>query len=359
MFTNQPANKLRIAKRTPDDVWSVEPVDNAPGLLGNASVAVDSHGERHLTYAYGRIRYSEKTELRHTRSDANAVGRVVRVPVDYATIQAAIDAVDTPDTVRVSPGTYGGIIDFRGKALVVQSSNGPDVTILDGLQQDGVVVFSSGEGPESVLEGFMVRNGARGPTTDGSGIQMQASSPTIRGNIITENRTSSGAGIMAYSASPHILHNVFRTNHASFSGGAIQLQGTYNDSAQIVGNRFETNDAGEWGGAIYMFNGGRPRIQDNVFQDNTARGEGGAISMVNSSSPTIVQNLFVRNRSFRGGALKWGASEQEPGPIVIQNTFVDNVAEQGSAMYSTGFGSQLAVRIENNIVAAPPRTLPG
>ena len=52
----------------------------------------------------------------------------------YLTIQAAIStALGAGSTeIRVEQGTYVENIDFLGKAITVRSSDGPDLTIIDG-----------------------------------------------------------------------------------------------------------------------------------------------------------------------------------------------------------------------------------
>ena len=77
----------------------------------------------------------------------------------YCSIQTAIDnAVDT-DEIVVAPGTYFEAINFLGKAIALRSSDGADVTIIDGTGNFHVVQCVSGEGPDTVLDGFVITGG--------------------------------------------------------------------------------------------------------------------------------------------------------------------------------------------------------
>src|SRR5262245_31652488 len=110
----------------------------------------------------------------------------IRVPADQPTIQAAINAASNGDVVQVARGTYIENIDFMGKAIRVVSEQGPEVTIIDGNQAGSVVTFKSHETRDAVLSGFTLQNGMN--TFDGGGILVSFASPTIVGNIITDNR---------------------------------------------------------------------------------------------------------------------------------------------------------------------------
>lgn len=48
-------------------------------------------------------------------------GTIRNVPVDYGSIQAAIDASINSDTILVAPNTYFENIDYKGKNIVIGS----------------------------------------------------------------------------------------------------------------------------------------------------------------------------------------------------------------------------------------------
>jgi pectin methylesterase-like acyl-CoA thioesterase len=102
-----------------------------------------------------------------------------KVPADFPTIQAAINASSNGDTVRVAPGIYVENIIFNGKAITVVSEAGVNVTTIDGNQAGAVARFITSEGSNSILEGFTLRNG-RNTSSDGAGIRISGSSPTVR-----------------------------------------------------------------------------------------------------------------------------------------------------------------------------------
>ncbi len=52
--------------------------------------------------------------------------------ISFSSIQAAIDAAADGDEVVVAPCVYFETINFLGKAICLRSSDGPEVTVIDG-----------------------------------------------------------------------------------------------------------------------------------------------------------------------------------------------------------------------------------
>ena len=126
----------------------------------------------------------------------SARGAVIQVPGDHATIQSAIDAATSGDEILVAPGSYAETIDFKGKAIALRSSGGPAVTVIDGsgLNQS-VVRCVSGEGPDSVLQGFTITGGS---AEFGGGMRNEGSSPTVL-DCIFKGNTASDRGADSHS----------------------------------------------------------------------------------------------------------------------------------------------------------------
>ena len=222
---------------------------------------------------------------------------VLRVPSEYATIQAAIDAAVYGDTVLVADGVYTGEgnknLDSGGKVTVVMSENGPEVTIIDCEGDGRGFHFHSGEDSASMVNGFTIKNGSVG---EGGGILCFHSSPVITNCIFFHNLAWGGGGIYCDNSSPVIIHNTFSHNSSPHGyGGGISC---HESSPMITKNALSNNVAGRGGGGIYC-GSSSPTIVHNTFSKNSA-GLGGGIYCIWSSSPTIVHNTFSKNSAVDG-----------------------------------------------------------
>jgi len=202
-----------------------------------------------------------------------ARGATLRVPDDYAAIQAAIDASADGDTVLVAPGQYviTEPITFRGKAIAVKSEDGPDeTTIRMGTPTDperaSVAVFESNETSDSVIDGFTITGGkgsleASRNECVGGGIFFNASSGTVRSCAIMQNTAMHGGGILCTNpCSPNLIDCTIAENSAELGhGGGVFAYG--GSSASVTNCIIRDNAAtGTWyevgcGGGACCFGG--------------------------------------------------------------------------------------------------------
>ena len=127
----------------------------------------------------------------------SAIGSMIIVPLNYSSVQAAIDASWHGDTVLVEPGTYYENLNLNGMNIVLASrfllTGNPayiDSTILDGNHSGRVITFYSGEDSTCRISGFTIRNGNSSYdsySTFGGGIYIDFSSPIVEHCIIENN----------------------------------------------------------------------------------------------------------------------------------------------------------------------------
>jgi Big-like domain-containing protein/copper-binding protein NosD len=280
----------------------------------------------------------------------------IRVPADFPTIQAAIDAAGGGDTVLVAPGTYVEQIDFRGKLITVASEDGPEFTTIDASGAGPVVTFRSGESRASMLSGFTITGGYS--IYGGAGVLVSGSSPTLRGNIIAGNRGCTGVGVYSYFSSPRIEQNVVSNNIVDGCSGAWGI-GIYiggDTTAEIIGNRITANAGSDATGAgVALFAAGRATLVGNVIDQNSTRanggcGWGGGLAIANFAEHKIINNVITRNTACTGGAVYWLGTGSGNGSVLVNNTIADNVAVSYPGVYASGVGA--ANRFFNNVISS-------
>jgi pectin methylesterase-like acyl-CoA thioesterase len=118
----------------------------------------------------------------------------------FKTIQEGIDAASPGDTVIVAEGTYVEKIEFKGKNIILRTSDPADRTvventIIDGNKGGAVVTFAGTEDETCVLSGFTIQNGEAG---EGAGIcggtAEQHTLATIENNVVADNAAQFGGG---------------------------------------------------------------------------------------------------------------------------------------------------------------------
>lgn len=275
----------------------------------------------------------------------------ILVPEDFATIQEAIDNANEGDIIEVGPGTYRGEgnwdIDFRGKAITVRSSAGPDDTIIKCTGSEGHrgFYFHAYEGPDSVLRGFKIigatipgsdvppdRNWISSPVNPvGGGIFCEFSSPSIVDCIIKECAAEMGGGIGVVNGSPIIIDCVIEDcqaggfGQATSGGRGAGIAFSSNSDAIMLHSQIKNNSGyyNTLGSGIYCW-------RSSVFfsycyiSNNSAQGSirGGGAFCGGSSSHTIeFENCVISNNTAEIGG---GICAGYPGDIVVENVVITN-----------------------------------
>lgn len=241
------------------------------------------------------------------RKAVSISSRVLRVPSEYATIQAAIDAASTGDVVLVDEGTYAE--NLVVKKLIILQGYGAQKTIIDGQAKGAVIEVSA----DAVISGFTITNGKR---IEGAGIYVRGSAcPTIMDSIITENEGDTGAGLGSRHGCVRILHNVVSKNKGASWGGGVFCAG---DRVLIIGNLVEENTCNH--GAGIDFFEGEAVIINNVVRGNKSRQDGGGIGFVRATG-LIGHNIVAENSAGQvGGGVECAASS----PVIRSNVVVQN-----------------------------------
>jgi len=294
----------------------------------------------------------------------NSVGlaNIITVPLDYPTIQKAINASKAGDTVLVTPGTYAEHLNLKGRAITLRSDGDgdpmtydiqPDITIIDGTQTGSVVYFFSGEGADTILDGFTIINGSGlylSATNSyyGGGIYCINSSPTITNNIIKNNtltvqfNNAYGAGVYCENASPIISGNIITENKIPNGGGGGGGVAFVQSSPMLSDNKIFLNSTAAKGGALYI-DLSSPVVTFNIISGNYAN-SGGGIYFENSA-PQIRNNSFDGNSAFLsgGGMSCYGANGTAQ---ISDNVFSKNSAGGGGAINCEDRGAYFL----NNII---------
>jgi parallel beta-helix repeat protein len=240
-----------------------------------------------------------------------------RVPMDYATIQSAINASVDGDTVLVSSGTYYEFINFLGKAITVKGESLYNPTVLDGSDSGCLVTFNSGESVNSILQNVTIQKGlGSGNPYSGGGITIRNSSPTIIDCTFRLNGGHRGAGIHVIDSSPDIHHSMFYGNTGQY-GSAIFVK---DDSNPEIFNCIFTSNHANTSGVVYV-DMAEAQIIGCTFDDNSVPSEEGIIT-IESDHDVFIKNSIITN-SLNGKGI---VGSDSAGIIDVRHTNVWNNA---------------------------------
>ncbi|MCB0409897.1 MAG: right-handed parallel beta-helix repeat-containing protein [Flavobacteriales bacterium] len=283
---------------------------------------------------------------------------ILDVPINFTTIQQAIDSCNSGDTILVAPGEYRESLVMRRKSIVFAShyilqadSNKIDSTV---LKSSNGTIFNADSCVDSmIIIGFKIE-GSDGD--QGGAVYAYNTKVNIRNNYFYFSgaggwRTGRGGAIYALESDLYIAENRFEYCSADY-GGAVYA----NNSVTVIKNNFfRYNHAQEEGGALRM-GACKVNIENNTFTQNWGFRSGGAILCGNSEgfirNNIILENIYVDLDS-AGSDYGGGISCSGPNAGTATLRILDNLIEKNTA-YSGGGGLTTGnnVLVQNNLIIA-------
>jgi len=327
-------------------------------------------------------------------------GRIITVPDDHKTIQAAINAAGSGDVVLVKPGTYNELLVMKDGVKVVSDSadGGEDMvpvenarlklprrtllTIIDGSgttpSAHGMFDFNPGLGRKTIIDGFTIQNLPRQNhhiPGHAHGLNVRGASPVIT-NCLIRNIGSTGIGnhVVYYDQNSPMPGRDFRWANIKHKTSAIIYHNVIYGSLGlgigcnhfsepfILGNEVFNNNDAELGEAptpgMGNKHGSAATIIGNIVHDNPGGGilcktgaPQGKYHIDRPTHPTIIKNVVYDNGSNRPG-ISCNGSGSEATPVKIIGNYVYNPGLTGIGLQKGAVGI-----IEDNMVAGSK--LPG
>ncbi|MBC8308985.1 MAG: hypothetical protein ISR75_00455 [Phycisphaerales bacterium] len=238
---------------------------------------------------------------------------------DYSDIQSAINVAVDGDEILVMPGTYTSttgevVLLNNGKTIWLHSSEGSDVTFIDGENASRRGITFNGPTPGVVVEGFTIQNCYTAGGGAGS-LMGKGASPTLKDCVITNNNAGHGGGVTIGNSGSHATFiRCTITNNSAGYGGGFEIQsgnqitlidstvcdndpenilGSWNDGGgnAICGACCTNNICVQSGGDDCTFFGGQWHGEDEVCSDAVC--PPGCIGDINGDYTVNVEDLLL------------------------------------------------------------------
>ncbi len=312
--------------------------------------------------------------------------RVCNTAPGYSTtIQAAINAAQPGDVIKVAAGVYTEAKSVGGFAYNLYISKTvhlyggytcnnwttqnytTNLTVIRPSTANISVVsvqgqFGMGTALTPTIDGFTISGGGGG--NHGGGMRLLDSNALVRNNVITGNLGYLlGGGVWVQRGAPRLENNRIENNRVTTdgaSGGGVELEDT---QATLVGNLIASNvisAAAGSGGGIAVVGGGPVTLTGNTIQGNAAAiitsttpandvGYGGGVYVsnapVNLAGNTVMSNIANAVFAFGfGGAFGYGGGVyivNTPAFTLTANNIMSNTAGYKYYLYLSGGGLEI------------------
>jgi hypothetical protein len=277
----------------------------------------------------------------------------------YLTIQAAIDAANEGDVIKVATGIYTDINNYSGQSQIAYISktitvrggyvstftepSDPEInpTILNA-EGKGRVLYITGK-ISPVIAGLQIIAGdASGlDKAEGGGIYLITATATISNNFVFNNEANFGGGIYVRHGEVRLYNNTIISNSVREGGGGFSADSSL---VELSNNTVVRNDAGFWGGGFHFYDSSATSSH-NVVATNTARFGGGIFSQV-SNGMFNDNTIFDNDATFGGGVFVYFGTTS-----LSDNIISSNSAGFGGGLYlHRSFGVLTNTVITNNQV---------
>jgi len=196
-----------------------------------------------------------------------------RVPADFASLQAAIDASPAGDTVLVAPGTYDERVTLAA-GVILRAAGAPGSVVLDA-GHGGPAVLSVGLMPAPRLEGLRLVNGSG---RDLGGATLGGVLAVVGGALDAVDCTFDGGqatygGVTGASAATVSFQRCsWSVGVASFGGAHFQSGGSL-----VIEDGTIAGTSASAGGGIYVTGGAQGSVLSTIVSGTSASGDGGGL----------------------------------------------------------------------------------
>ena len=280
--------------------------------------------------------------------------RTINVPADYPTIQQAIDAARSGDTIEIAPGQYlEGVMVNSKSGLAIKGTIGDYAnpknyslnTVFYGIGTWIRIISSTSVELNNLV--FADNNFSAFGTLPSVPI-LDSDAISIKECFFTGNLADNGSAIYASNIKNlTVLNNVFKDNWGHH-GGAVYVDCSTFDPAshiRVSGNKFINNDAWINGAAIKIGNANISIVGNLIYGSDADYSP--ALELVGVSGE-VKNNLIVDN--YCDGYPNTPAAEIGTDKYLL---FANNIIYKNRGLGQTGIGlgAAGAVDIVNNIIS--------